>query len=144
MKINLEIRLPHEAASVPIVRQMLRGCLADLGATDETRLDIELAVTEACANVVEHAAVDDDYQVRASVDDDRCVIDIVNAGTSPLPLADSEPAPGAEHGRGLQIINAVVDNLRLNGHSHDATRLHFEKPIEWRPDAVTRRLDRAT
>jgi len=25
----------------------------------------------------------------------------------------------------------VVENLKLNGHEHNATELHFEKPIKW-------------
>lgn len=134
MRIDLEIRLPRDATSVPIVRRMLRSCLTDLGASEDTCLELELAVDEACANVIQHATAADDYQVRATISDQRCSIDIINAGASAFPLADAtptDPTITAEHGRGLQIINAIVENLKLNGHKHNATELHFEKPIEW-------------
>lgn len=129
MRIDLEIRLPREETSVPVVRRMLRGCLTELGAGEETCLDIELAVDEACSNVVQHATDADDYLVKASIADDRCSIDIVNNGASAFPLSDASPATSAERGRGLQIINALVENLKLDGHEHNATELHFEKPI---------------
>lgn len=131
MRIDLEIRLPREATSVPIVRRLLRSCLTDLGASEETCLDIELAVDEACANVVLHATEADDYKVQASIADQRCSIDIINAGSSAFPLSDATPADTAEHGRGLQIINAVAENLKLDGHDSNATELHFEKRIRW-------------
>ena len=131
MRIDLEVRLPREATSVPVIRRMLRSCLTDLGASEDTCLDIELAVDEACANVILHATDADDYQVHATVADGRCSIDIINAGASAFPLSDAVPPEGAEHGRGLQIINAVVENLKLSGHRQNATELHFEKPIEW-------------
>lgn len=131
MRIDLEIRLPREATSVPVVRRLLRSCLDDLGASEETCLDIELAVDEACANVVLHATEGDDYKVRASIADQRCSIDIINAGASAFPLSDATPVDTAEHGRGLQIINAVAENLKLDGHDGNATELHFEKPIRW-------------
>lgn len=86
---------------------------------------------EACANVILHATAADDYQVRATIADQRCSIDIVNAGASAFPLSDAtptDPAATAEHGRGLQIINAIVENLELNGDEHNATELHFENP----------------
>lgn len=134
MRIDLEVRLPRDATSVPIVRRMLRSCLTDLGASEDTCLELELAVDEACANVIMHATAADDYQVRVTIADQRCSVDIVNAGASAFPLSDAtpaDPAATAEHGRGLQIINAIVENLELNGHEHNATELHFEKHLDW-------------
>ena len=42
--------------------------------------------------------------------------------------------PTAEHGRGLKIMDAVVDNLRLTG-SPDGTTVHFEKVLQYVPGA---------
>jgi hypothetical protein len=41
----------------------------------------------------------------------------------------------AEHGRGLKIIDAVTDNLRLTGNGRAGTTLHFEKSLDWVPGA---------
>ena len=46
----------------------------------------------------------------------------------------------AEHGRGLKIIDAVVDNLRLTGNGGEGTTVHFEKKLEWLPGAAGQHL----
>ena len=57
-----------------------------------------------------------------------------------IALAD-EPVPvTAEHGRGLKIIDAVVDNLQLTGDERHGLTVHFEKALEWLPGAPGRHL----
>ena len=46
----------------------------------------------------------------------------------------------AEHGRGLKIINAVVDNLELTGNEREGTTVRFEKTLQWLPGAAGRYL----
>ena len=138
--------LPRDAASVPVSRQVLDGCLERLGVAPDTRTDIALALTEACANVVLHAAQTDEYEVMARVTDGRCVIEVVNNGgtfavpAARAPLADAGVALTAEHGRGLKIIEAVVDNLQLTGNGRQGTTVHFEKTLEWVPGAAGEHL----
>ena len=129
--------LPRDAASVPVGRQVLDGCLETLGVTADTRTDIALALGEACANVVQHARQGDEYEVRATARDGRSIIEVVNAGNGPaaLPPGDELPPPTAEHGRGLKIMDAVVENLSLTGNGLDGTTVHFEKPLSWLPGA---------
>jgi serine/threonine-protein kinase RsbW len=62
---RLALRLPRDASTVPLVRRMLAQALTTLGVADECRDDIGLILTEACANVVEHAWDADDYEVSA-------------------------------------------------------------------------------
>ena len=134
--------LPRDAASVPVSRQVLDGCLETLGVTPETRTDIALALSEACANVILHAGQTDEYEVMARATDGRCVIEVVNRGGGALAVPAARPAPPAggvapstaEHGRGLKIMDAVVDNLRLTG-GRDGTTVHFEKALDWVPGA---------
>lgn len=142
MEINITLRLPRDTASVPVSRQVLDACMQVLGVSDDTRLNIELGLSEACANVVQHAAPSDDYTVGARVLDDRCVIEVRNLGAADnIPLdGDPDAAPTDEHGRGMRIIAAVAENLKLKGHDHTATTLHFEIPLHWLPDAPVNRL----
>ena len=142
MEINITLRLPQDAASVPVSRQILDACMRALGVGEDTRLNIELGLSEACANVVQHAAPSDDYTVGARVLDDRCVIEVRNVGApEAIPLnGGPEAAPTDEHGRGMRIIAAVAENLKLKGHDHTATTLHFEIPLHWLPDAPGNRL----
>jgi hypothetical protein len=46
----------------------------------------------------------------------------------------------AERGRGLRIIDAVAENLRLTGNQRHGTTVHFEKTLEWLPEAAGQHL----
>jgi serine/threonine-protein kinase RsbW len=150
MEIKMVLFLPRDAASVPVSRQVLDGCLETLGVTEDTRTDIALALGEACANVVQHAGSGMDYEVLATTRDGKCVIEVVNCGDRgeapvtagpALGLPSAEPVPAtAEHGRGLKIIDAVVDNLELTGDGRDGTTVHFEKNLSWLPGAAGEHL----
>jgi serine/threonine-protein kinase RsbW len=150
MEIKMVLFLPRDAASVPVSRQVLDGCLETLGVTEDTRTDIALALGEACANVVQHAGSGMDYEVLATTRDGKCVIEVVNCGDrgeapvtagAALGLPSAEPVPAtAEHGRGLKIIDAVVDNLELTGDGRDGTTVHFEKNLSWLPGAAGEHL----
>lgn len=157
MEIKVVLSLPRDAASVPVSRQVLDNCLETLGVIPDTRADIALALTEACANVILHAGPGDAYEVHASARDGRCIIDVVNTGDQPEPTVPA-PDPGsaaggrpvagaapasrpAEHGRGLKIIDAVADNLQLTGNARDGTTItHFEKALDYLPGAAGRML----
>jgi len=142
VEFKVVLFLPRDAASVPITRQVLDGCLETLGVAPGTRTDIALALSEACANVVLHAGAADEYEVMARASDDRCVIEVANTGdgdASMVPPSDPVPVT-AERGRGLKIIDAVTDNLRLTGDGR--TTVHFEKALEWVPGAPGEHLSR--
>jgi serine/threonine-protein kinase RsbW len=155
VEIKVVLSLPRDAASVPVSRQVLNNCLETLGVMPDTRADIALALTEACANVILHAGPGDEYEVHASARDGRCIIDVVNTGnqlkpaapgarpaTGAGPAADAAAAsPPAEHGRGLKIIDAVTDNLQLTGNAHNGTTItHFEKALDYLPGTAGRLL----
>jgi serine/threonine-protein kinase RsbW len=144
MEINLVLHLPRDVTSVPVSRQVLNGCLETLGVTPDTRADIALALSEACANVVQHAGPGEEYQVQVSAGDGRCVIEVVNtgsgAGDARVALNGEPVPPTAEHGRGLKIINAVVDNLQLTGNERNGVTVHFEKKLDWLPGATGEHL----
>jgi serine/threonine-protein kinase RsbW len=137
VEFKVVLFLPRDAASVPISRQVLDRCLETLGVTADTRTDIALALSEACANVVLHAGAGEEYEVMARADGGRCVIEVVNSGDGAVAVAPpSEPVPlTAEHGRGLKIIDAVTDSMRLTGNGRAGTTVHFEKALDWVPGA---------
>jgi serine/threonine-protein kinase RsbW len=142
VEIKMVLFLPRDAASVPVSRQVLDGCLETLGVAADTRTDIALALSEACANVVLHAGPGEEYEVMASARDGRCVIEVVNTGDGSAvirPAGDMVPGT-AEHGRGLKIMKAVVDDLQLSGDGQDKTTVHFEKALQWVPGAAGEHL----
>ena len=144
MEIQMALHLPRDAVSVPVGRQVLDSCLETLGVTPDTRADIALALSEACANVIRHAGPGREYEVTARARDNRCIIEVLDTGDSSKTGGDSSSAPNftaltepllAESGRGLKIIDAVVDDLHLTGNSRNGTTVHFEKVLEFLPDA---------
>jgi serine/threonine-protein kinase RsbW len=146
VEIKMVLYLPRDAASVPVSRQVLDSCLDTLGVVPDTRADIALALSEACANVILHAGPGDEYEVLARAREGRCVIEVVNTGggVDGTVLSAARPvAATAEHGRGLKIMDAVVDDLRLTG-SRDGTTVHFEKALSYVPGAPGELLSRAT
>src|SRR5690606_41864449 len=109
----MALRLPRDAASVPLIRQMLDGTLTSLGVEPQIRDDFELMLTEACSNVIRHAVPSDEYTVSAMVYDDLCVIRVVDTGHGFDPSKVHDAAPGAESGRALQIVRAPADDGRF-------------------------------
>jgi serine/threonine-protein kinase RsbW len=145
VEIKMVLYLPRDTASVPVSRQVLDRCLDTLGVAPDTRDDIALALTEACANVIKHAGPGEEYEVRAVTRAGQAIIEVVNTGRrdgQPGQVAVTrDPVPAtAEHGRGLTIMNAVVDNLRLTGSGREGTTVHFEKALEWLPGAPGQHL----
>lgn len=153
MEIKMVLYLPRDAASVPVSRHVLDGCLETLGVTPDTRADIALALTEACANVIQHAGSGDEYEVQASARNGLCAIEVVNTGSGNGSTGLSRNGNGdglavprdpvsatAEHGRGLRIINAVVDNLELTGNEREGTTVHFMKTLQWLPGSAGQHL----
>jgi serine/threonine-protein kinase RsbW len=150
MELKMVLDLPRDVVSVPLCRQVLDRCLATLGVAPDTRADIALALSEACANAIQHAGPGEEYEVQVTARNRRCVIEVVNSGTPDARNGDGgpdgfaltdEPVPAAaEHGRGLKIIDAVADNLRLSTDQRQGTTVHFEKRLEWLPGAVGQHL----
>jgi serine/threonine-protein kinase RsbW len=145
VEIKMVLYLPRDTASVPVSRQVLDRCLDTLGVAPDTRDDIALALTEACANVIKHAGSGEEYEVRAVARAGQAIIELVNTGRGDgqpgQVTVTRDPVPAtAEHGRGLTIMNAVVDNLRLTGNGREGTTVHFEKALEWLPGAPGQHL----
>lgn len=143
MEIKMSLSLPRDAASVPVTRQVLDCCLQTLGVMPDTRGDIALALSEACANVILHAGPGQEYDVVATARDGRCIIEVVDTGGSrgvamPAPRVPDEATLMSESGRGLRIIDAVSDKMSLLG--KDGTTVHFEKILDWEPGALAEKL----
>ncbi|WP_030172440.1 ATP-binding protein [Spirillospora albida] len=140
MEINLDLQLPRDAASVPVTRRILTAALDALGVEDQICGDIEMVLTEACTNVIEHAAEGIDYTVRAAIQDRRCVIKVMDSGHGFD--ADRVPVPetGAEHGRGLMIMRALADDVRFDSFPEDGALVALEKRLEYGKNSLGDRL----
>jgi serine/threonine-protein kinase RsbW len=142
VEIRLTLALPRDELSVPVVRRLLKQSLAVLGVERTVTDDIELALTEACTNVLDHAGESDEYDVSAGIDGDACVIEILDRGRGfdgdRHGLIEADTA--AEEGRGIQLIRALVDDVRFASRDGSGTVVHLEKRLSFCDTAVISRL----
>lgn len=132
--MSVRLNLPREVDSVPAVRRLLRCALTILGVDRQASADLEIALTEACANVVTHAAGAEKFEVRLDVAEDHCAIDVVDDGSGFDPATpgfastgDAVPSPASERGRGLFLIRALAENVRMHSSPRTGSLIHFEK-----------------
>ena len=133
MEVKFTLQLPRDALSVPVVRRVLNSSMRTLGVKDDCLTDIEIALAEACTNVLDHAVEGDEYEVVAGLDDESCVIDVVDTGRGfdADHLGHAEADPSAEEGRGIQLIRALVDKVRFASRPETGMIVHLEKQLEF-------------
>jgi serine/threonine-protein kinase RsbW len=136
VEATIALRLPRDAASVPLIRQILESTLETLGVERRTRHDIELMLSEACSNVIRHAAPSDDYTVSAGIHDDLCVIKVVDTGNGFDPRLVGPAPPDAEYGRGIQIMKALADQVRFTNRREKGAVVSLEKRLRFEPGAA--------
>ncbi|GIE92844.1 ATP-binding protein [Paractinoplanes rishiriensis] len=128
MRMTVRLDLPREAGSIPAVRRLLRCALTVLHVDHPSRDDLEIAITEACTNVVKHASGAESFEVRLDVADDHCAIDVCDDGDGFDPDACAgTPEASSERGRGLLLIKALGENVRMHSVPRRGSLIHFEK-----------------
>ena len=135
MEIEFTVRLPVDSHSVPFVRGLCRRALEHLGVPDEQVAEIALALTEACANVVQHADQDrSDYEVAVRIEDDVCRISVWDAGSGfEVPDLSRPVDQHHEGGAGLVLMKALVDELAFERDPDGRHRVTLEKRLGSRP-----------
>ncbi|OEU90332.1 ATP-binding protein [Streptomyces abyssalis] len=129
------LQLRREAASVPLARRLLLDAMDSAGVDSEISYELSLALSEACANAVEHGRGEhsDAYCVTTYLDGDQCRIEVADSGpgfrTSALPR--SLPVD-AENGRGMFLIESLADHVRVrNRPGHGGAVVTFDKTLKW-------------
>ncbi|MDP9224607.1 MAG: ATP-binding protein [Actinomycetota bacterium] len=142
MRIAFTLRLPRDELSVPIVRHICRSALLELGVEGMCLADIELAVSEACTNVLKHAhGVHQEYEVEVEVNEESCEIRVIDAGIGFSSKEAFRQAGGsAEAGRGLHLMNEIVDNLHFISQPEQGTVVHLEKKLDLSDDSILQKL----
>jgi serine/threonine-protein kinase RsbW len=142
VNIRVAVCLPRDAQTVPLLRAMVGNALETIGVTTECVDEIRLALTEACANVVEHAAADDEYEIRLDVDDKRCEIRVTNTLNTldAATLQGVMPDPTSARGRGVAIMRALMDHVEFISEPEAGTMVHLVKSLTLNPDAPLSRL----
>jgi len=142
VEIKFTLQLPRDALSVPVVRRVLNSSMRTLGVEDDCLRDIEVALAEACTNVLDHAAQGDEYEVVAGLDDAKCVIEVIDTGRGfdADQLGHSAADPTAEEGRGIQLIRALVDRVHFTSRPESGMIVHLEKELRFVAGSPLQRL----
>jgi serine/threonine-protein kinase RsbW len=133
LKMSLSLELPRDRASVPLARHLASRSLLELGVLDDIVHDMEIALSEVCTNVIDHADVGDSYDVEIFVRGHDCEIRVIDSGRGFDAIAPTDTGPDAnyERGRGLAIVRAVMDRVNLQSHTDHGTLVTLEKHLEF-------------
>ncbi|MEU6669437.1 ATP-binding protein [Streptomyces sp. NPDC046727] len=141
MSIWWSLHLRREAASVPLARRLLIGTMETAGVDPEISYDLSVALSEACANAVEHGGgaatgASEAYRVTAYLDGEKCRIEVADSGPGFARTHDLRPArPDAEHGRGLCLIQELADHVHIGAKpGRGGTVVSFDKMLKWKKD----------
>lgn len=112
MHLSLAVELPPQTWTLATARRVVGKVLDQAGVSATIQDDLAVAVAEACSNVVRHTPDAGNYRLSVDVDDERCVIEVRDAGPGFDPDLPRS-APDYDGGRGLFLIHALVDDLRF-------------------------------
>ncbi|MGW2490157.1 ATP-binding protein [Streptomyces sp. NPDC001606] len=142
MSIWWSLHLRREAASVPLARRLLLGTMETAGVDPEISYDLSVALSEACANAVEHGGgavrggASEAYRVTAYLDGEKCRIEVADSGPGLGGVQEIRPArTDAEHGRGLGLIRELADHVHIGARpGRRGTVVSFDKMLKWTKD----------
>jgi serine/threonine-protein kinase RsbW len=133
VQIILALSLPRDEETIPVSRHIAVNAMAEIGVVEDCMHDIAVALTEACTNVLKHSGPGDEFEVSLEVDEDQCVIRVVDTGhgfdseTLGFGHADSS----AEQGRGIELMRALVDTVKFISKPEAGTIVHLEKTLSF-------------
>jgi serine/threonine-protein kinase RsbW len=132
------LQVPSSTENLAMIREFVTavGRQAQLEETDISNL--ELAVDEACANVIEHAYGHDitkEVVVRAKFDDESMCISVIDEGRGFDP--DKTPQDSVEQliherksgGLGIRLIKKLMDEVSYEIVPGQKNELHMTKKI---------------
>lgn len=126
LKPALRLQVPAREDSIPLVRQALRSLGETVQAEPEALEDAELAVTEACANAVEHAydAGGGDVWVAIEPDESELVVSVVDHG---MGIRNGFEPSDSTRGYGLPMIEGIA--TRVEFAPGDGTDIRMAFPL---------------
>lgn len=111
--ISMSLQLPRDRMSVPVIRHLARYALREVGVDEDAIFDIELALSEACTNVIAHSGPGDAYEVAVSIKAESCELRITDTGRGfdHVTVREHRAGQDAERGRGMALMQTVMDRV---------------------------------
>jgi serine/threonine-protein kinase RsbW len=126
-RFRLDLRVPGDSESLPVVRQALRSLGRAVRADPEALEDAELAVTEACANVVEHAYGAEEGVIEVSFEPQAASM-LVSVGDYGPGMAAPDGAV-RDPGFGLPMIRGIASEMEVRSREAGGTELWMLLPM---------------
>lgn len=146
MQLTLTLCLPRDELTVPVARHIIRSSMRTVGVTDDCISEIEIALSEACTNVLKHSGPGDEYEVTLELDTEKAVLVVVDRGNG-FDVSGAVDGPRAEataeRGRGIELMRALVDEVKFASKPETGTVVHLEKTLEFHPSSPVHRLPSA-
>jgi serine/threonine-protein kinase RsbW len=138
MELSLALTLPRDEQTVPVARHVVRNAMDQVGVDETCVYDFELALSEACTNVLLHSGPGDLYVVRLDLEDHVGLIRVVDVGHGfdSATLRSEDPLPEAERGRGLGLMQVLVDRVDFTSRPEAGTIVTLEKALTYRDEAL--------
>jgi len=138
MELSLALTLPRDEQTVPVARHIVRNAMEQVGVESTCVYDVELALSEACTNVLLHSGPGDQYVVRLDMEDEIGRIRVIDVGHGfdSARLRAGDPLPEAERGRGLGLMQALVDRVQFSTRPEAGTIVTLEKALTYRDGAL--------
>ena len=138
MELSLALTLPRDEQTVPVARHVVRNAMDQAGVEATCVYDLELALSEACTNVLLHSGPGDQYVVRLDLEDRLGVIRVIDVGHGfdSAGLQAEGSLPEAERGRGLGLMQALVDRVDFTSRSEAGTIVTLEKVLAYRDEVL--------
>ncbi len=117
---TFSLHVPSSTENLSMIRDFVKSIGTQSGMDDMNVAKLELAVDEACSNVMEHAYSSDSTKkvsIRATIDDSSVQIDVIDTGqgfdpaaVEQLKLADLASAKRTG-GLGMRLIKSFMDEV---------------------------------
>ncbi|HEU4842572.1 MAG TPA: ATP-binding protein, partial [Ilumatobacteraceae bacterium] len=129
--VHVRLRLPRQARTIAVVRDMVSDALVLVGAPMDVIADVRIALSEACGNAVEHAT-GAEYEVAIDVDADRCTATVTDRGDglTEEAIGAAMPGPDTLRGRGLPIMRALADDVVVTVQPGVGTSVQLVKRLD--------------
>jgi serine phosphatase RsbU (regulator of sigma subunit)/anti-sigma regulatory factor (Ser/Thr protein kinase) len=121
---ELAVEVSADAEQLATVRHLVRRWVAAMGGTDDDCAAFAIAVTEACANAVEHAYGPEDATIdlSATLEDGEATVTVRDSG------GWREPR-GGNRGRGIPVMKEFMDEVAIDT-GEDGTTVSLRRRIE--------------
>lgn len=133
------LQVPSSTENLALIREFVGSAAMQAGLDEKEIAKLELAVDEACANVIEHAYghdVSKEVIVRATVGDDQLSIDIEDTGHGFDPEAVNQEelekliSKRRTGGLGMRLMKTLMDEVHYEIEPGKKNALHMMKRLK--------------